>query len=155
GRRLAAAAIAGRPRHRTGAVRPDLERAEAVDMGDGAATGAHRIDVEHGYGEVAPLDLAPAGQQRLAILDQGDVAGGAAHVESDEVLEAAHAAGERAGGDAARGAGQHGGDRAARGGRESRHAAVRLHDVFLRGCDVDAGKSTVEPGDIARQDRLQ
>ena len=69
--------------------------------------------------------------ERLAVLDQRHVAGGAAHVEGDDVLEAGHAAGIGAGGDAAGRAGQHGGDGLARGGGEGRHAAVRLHDVFL------------------------
>ena len=141
GRHVAAAAVAGRARHRAGALRPDLQLAEAVDPGDGAAAGAHRVDVHHRHRDVAALDLAAAGDERLAVLDQRDVAGGAAHVEGDDVLEAGHAAGIGAGGDAAGRPRQHRGHRLARGGREGRHAAVRLHDVFLPRRDAGARRA--------------
>ena len=119
GRHLAAAAVAGRPRHRAGAFRADLEHAEAVDAGDGAAAGADGVDVHHRHREVAALDLAAAGDRGLAVLDQRHVAGGAAHVEGDEVLETGHPARIGAGGDAAGRAGQHGGHCLARGARRT------------------------------------
>ena len=50
---------------------------------------------------------------------------------------------------------KHGGDGAAGGGGERRHAAVRLHDVFLPGGDAGAGETLVELRDVAREDRLQ
>ena len=43
----------------------------------------------------------------------------------------------------------------ARGGRERRHAAVRLHDVFLLRGDAGVAQAAVELRDVARQDRLQ
>ena len=128
---VAAARVAGRARHRAGALRADLQHAEAVDARDGAAAGAHRVDVHHRHRDVAAFDLAAARDERLAVLDQRDVAGGAAHVEGDDVLEAGHAARIGAGGDAAGRAREHRGHRLARRGGEGRHAAVRLHDVFL------------------------
>ncbi len=63
GRHLAAAAVAGRPGHGAGALRADLQHAETVDPGDGPAAGADRVDVHHGQCEVAPLDLAAAGDE--------------------------------------------------------------------------------------------
>ena len=155
GRHLAAARVAGRARHGAGALGPDLEHAEAVDAGDGAAAGAHGVDVHHRHREVAAFDLAAARDRGLAVLDQRHVAGGAAHVEGDDVLEAGHAAGIGAGGDAAGRAGQHGGHGLARGGGERRHAAVRLHDVFLPRREAGLVEAALELRDVARQDRLQ
>ena len=66
-----------------------------------------------------------------------------------------HAAGIGARGDAAGRAGQHRGHRVARGRGEGRHAAVRLHDVFLPRRDAGLGQPAVELGDVAREDRLQ
>ena len=53
------------------------------------------------------------------------------------------------------GPGQHGGHRLARGGGEGRHAAVRLHDVFLPRGEAGLVEAAVELRDVARQDRLQ
>ena len=154
-RRRAAAAVAGRTGHRAGALRADFEHAEAIDSGDGAAAGAHGVDVHHRHGEVAAFDLAAAGEDRLAVLDQRHVARGAAHVESDDVAESRLAAGGDAGGDAAGRPGQHRRHRFARGVGECRHAAVRLHDVFLPRGDAGAGEAAIEVGDVTREDRLQ
>ena len=87
GGRLAAAPVACRSRYCARAVRPDLERTEPVDCRDGAAPGAHRVDVEHRYGEIAAFDFSAARQQRLAVLDQRDVAGSSTHVEGDDVAK--------------------------------------------------------------------
>ena len=65
GRRLAAAAVASRPRHRARALRSDLEHAEAVDRGERSAAGAHRVDVQHRHRKVAAFDL-PAARDRAA-----------------------------------------------------------------------------------------
>src|SRR6202044_2799470 len=58
-------------------------------------------------------------------------------------------------GDAGGRPGQHRGDGGACRGRKRRHAAVRLHDVFLPGGDAGAGQAAIEALDIACQDRLQ
>ena len=50
---------------------------------------------------------------------------------------------------------QHGRHRLARGGGEGRHAAVRLHDVFLPRGEAGLVQAAVELRDVARQDRLQ
>ncbi len=155
GRHRAAAAVAGGARRGAGALRPDLERAEAVDRRDGAAARAHGVDVEHRYRQIAPFDLAAAGDQRLARLDQRHVARRAAHVEGDDVRESGRAAQMGARRHPAGRPRKHGGDGAARGGRERRHAAVRLHDVFLPRGDARLGQAPIELTDVAREDRLQ
>src|SRR5262249_54071768 len=133
----------------------DVQHAEAVDRRDGAATGADRVDVQHGHGEVAPFDLSTARQQSFAVFDQCDVAGGSAHVEGDDVAQGVHAAGEHARGDAAGGPRKRGGEGAGAASPNGRHPAVRLHDVFAAGGDPGAAQAAVELRDIAREDRLQ
>src|SRR6202035_3075428 len=59
------AAVAGGARHCARAVRPDLERTEGVDARDGAAAGAHRVDVHHRHRDVAAFDLAAVRYERL------------------------------------------------------------------------------------------
>src|SRR5439155_22911439 len=56
GRLIAALAITGRPRHRTGAVRADMQDAALVDPGDRAAAGADRSDVEAVEGNAVAAD---------------------------------------------------------------------------------------------------
>src|SRR5207237_525229 len=79
---------------------------------------AHRLDGHHRNREVASFDLAAAGDEGLAVLDQGHVAGGPAHVEGDEVLAAGHATGIGARGHAAGRAREHRRHRLARRGGE-------------------------------------
>jgi hypothetical protein len=74
GRHFAAAPVAGRPRHGAGALRPDLQRPEAVDLRHRATAGAHGVDVQHGHREVAFRNLSARREQRLAVLDQRHVA---------------------------------------------------------------------------------
>ena len=155
GRHLAAAAIARRARHCARALWADLQQSETIDAGDGAAAGAHGIDVQHGHGEIAAFDLAAARNERLAVLDQRHVAGRAAHVEGDGVLPLQRARQRGACRDPAGGAGEHGGDGSARGGCEGGHPAVRLHHVFLSRSDPGVGKPVLEPGDIERENGLQ
>ena len=124
-------------------------------MRQGAAAGAHGVDVDHRQRNVAPLDLAAIGNGRLAILDERNVAGRAAHVEGDEVLNARRAAGMDTRGDAAGRSGKHRGNGLFRRRLEGRHAAVRLHDVFLRGHDAGCFQPPVEIGNVACENRLE
>jgi hypothetical protein len=154
-RRLAAAAITGRTRRRAGTLWADFEHAKAVDLGDGAAAGAHRIDVHHRHGEIAAFDLAAAGKHSFAVLDQRHVARRAAHVEGDEVADRQLPTCGQTRGNAAGWTRQHRGDGGARGVAERRHAAIRLHDVFLRRGDAGRSQATVEIGNVAGEYRLQ
>ena len=147
--------VAGGAGHGAGALGAHHQLAETVHMGQRAAARAHRVDVDHGQGHVAPLHLAAIGDGGLAIPDERHIAGGAAHVEGDEVLHPRGAAGVDAGGNAACGARKHGGDGLFRCGLEGRHAAVGLHDVFLRRGDACPLQAGVEIVDIARQNGLQ
>src|ERR1700720_3822092 len=60
-------------------------RATLLSTARYAAAGADGVDVHHRQREIAAFDLAAAGHERLAVLDQRDVAGRAAHVEGDDV----------------------------------------------------------------------
>ena len=97
GRLVAAAAVAGRTGIGAGALRADLEQPERVDMGDAAAAGADLDHVDRRDGDrqpaafleaVAAVDLEQPGDQRLAVLDQAGLGGGAAHVEGHQPVEA-------------------------------------------------------------------
>ena len=99
---LAAAPVAGGTGLRAGALRADDEFTEPIDSGQRAAAGAHRVDVDHRQGDVAALDLAAIGDRRFAILDERDIAGGAAHVEGDEIGKPGGARRVNARGNAAR-----------------------------------------------------
>ena len=60
--------------------------------------------------------------------DEGDVGGGASHVEGDDAVEAAGAGGGDGADDASGGAGEYGADGFAGGGGEGGDAAGGLHD---------------------------
>ena len=74
----------------------------------------------------------PAIWASLAVLDfafdEGDVGGGASHVEGDDVVETAGAGGGGGADDASGGAGEHGADGLAGGGGERGDASAGLHD---------------------------
>jgi hypothetical protein len=88
GRLRAAPAIADRPGVGAGALRPDLEHAGGVYLGDGAATGADGMDVDHGH-----MDRHGVFQLKLAadlghtVADHADIAAGAAHVVGNDVID--------------------------------------------------------------------
>ena len=132
GRLTSASSVTSGPGHGAGTLRSYLQHAETVHAGDGAAACAHRVDVNHGQRDVALLNLAAILRRGLAVLDQGHVAGGPAHVESDEVEETRRAASLHASRNAACRTGEHGRHRFLRSDGEGRHAAIRLHDIFLR-----------------------
>jgi hypothetical protein len=76
----------------------------------------------------SPADLAPAAERRFAAGHQGDVGGGAAHVEGDEVGRGAVLRQRHGRRDAARGAGKRGAGGEARGFLHGRDAAVAEDD---------------------------
>ncbi len=86
GRLGAALAVAGRPRHRAGALRPDMQDAAGIDPRDRAAAGADAGDVEAVQGDAVAADLAVHDQRRRAVDHQADIGRGAAHVERDQVF---------------------------------------------------------------------
>ena len=109
---FAAEAIAGRPRRRAGGPRPDVQKAEIVDLGDAAATGADlqqldRQDLQRQAAaaleavHVANLELV--GDRGLAVFDHRYLRRGAAHVEGDGVGDVERGAGEIGRRDGARG----------------------------------------------------
>ena len=85
GRFGAALAIAGRPRRRAGALRPDMQDAAGIDPRDRAAAGADRGDIEAVERDAVAGDAAVHDQRRLAVDDEADVGAGAAHIERDQV----------------------------------------------------------------------
>ena len=91
GRLGAAEPVAGRPGRRAGALRPDAQAA-VIDARDRAAAGADLEDVHHGdlhrQRLVVAADQRLRGGQRLALVDDAGLGGGAAHVEGDGVLDA-------------------------------------------------------------------
>ena len=98
---VAAEAVAGRARLRAGALRADAQGA-VLDARDRAAAGADLENVHHRdlhrQRLVVAADQRRAGGQRLALVDDAGLGGGAAHVEGDGVLDAERVA-ERLGAD--------------------------------------------------------
>ena len=68
----------------------------------------------------------------MGAFDQGNIGGGASHVEGDNVFEAAGAGAGRSADDASGGAGENGADGFAGGGGERGDAAAGLHDKDAR-----------------------
>lgn len=130
----AAAAIADRAELGTRAFRPDAQRAAGIHPADRAAARADAVDVQHRHDDRHfPFQLVVAGDQPLAMLDDGHIEAGAADIGMQDALEAA-LLGQVAGiGDAAGGTGfQHVlGVLARRLGRH--HAAAAFQDQELAG----------------------
>ena len=129
----ATAAVAGGAGLGTGAARSDLDARQRVDRGDRAAAGAdlHHLDHRDAHRQAAALqeaggavDLEGARLERLAVVDQADLGGGAAHVEGEDGILGA-LGGDMRGED--RAAGRAGFDEAHRelhGGREAGETAA-------------------------------
>ena len=131
-RRLRSAlAIASRARVRACRFRPDLEHAAAVDPGDRAAAGANRVHVDHGHGNRIFAEAAFAGNADRPF-EQGDIGGGAAHVEADEPSLAELAAEIFHRGEASRRAGKQQFDGGIRRLAGADRLAARLHDLQRR-----------------------
>ena len=98
-------------------------------------------------------DLALGADDGLAVLDEGDVAAGAADVDGDEVVAADHGAGNAAADDAAGRAGHEEADGPqARHGRAGEQAA-RLHDLERRG-DARLGDAGLQVSQVRIDDGL-
>ena len=95
---LAAELVAGGAGEGAGALGADAEGAAAVDGGDAAAASADLGEVDGGDAEDvaaaseeavadadAAADLVLGGLEHLAVLDDGGLGGGAAHVEGHQV----------------------------------------------------------------------
>ena len=79
-RARAAPAVAGRPGRRSRRLRPHAQKAHGVDPPDGTAARSDRLDIHHGQCRPDAHEVAAAAPQCLAILDDGHVERGAAHV---------------------------------------------------------------------------
>ena len=99
-----AAPVAGRPRHRPRAFRPDAE-ARAVEAQPRAAARRHRVDRHHRRAHPHARHLGFEGALELPRIER-HIRAGAAHVEADDAVEARHGGGARRADDAARRAGQ-------------------------------------------------
>ena len=89
GRFGAAGTVAGGARHRSHALRADIENAALIDPADRAAAGAdiNRIHRRQAAGHV-PENFPFVRDRRLAAIDDGDVVGGAAGFECNHIFEA-------------------------------------------------------------------
>ena len=147
----AAAAVRRRARVRARRARADAEDPAAVDVGDRAAAGADRVDVDHRDHRLVGADLGVEQvlHAQAALLREADVRRRAAHVERDHVV----VAGLLAGPDAADDAGDRSGHEQVHGPRDGalgrRHAARGRHQVQLRP-DVQLLELLLEPPDVAR-----
>ena len=151
GRLGAAAAVGDRARVGARRARADAEDAARIDVGDGAAAGADRVDVDHRDHRLVRPDLRVEQvlHAQLAFLREADVGRGPAHVERDHVLlarlpagpDAAHHAGDRAGHEQV--------DRLDHGALGRRDARGGGHQVDAR-LDVHRAQRGVEAADVAR-----
>ncbi len=98
------AAVAGRTRIGASGLRADAV-ARAVEVQDRAAAGRHRVDAHHGRTHAHPGHQGLEGALVFAVV-VGHVGRGAAHVEGDDLVEAAHGRGLHGADDAAGRAGQ-------------------------------------------------
>ena len=92
GRLGAAAAVADRPRRRAGALRTDMQALLLIEPGDRAAARADLDDVDHRRLDRKAFHVAAGVIDRIdgeaAVLDQRAFGRRAAHVESDDIVEA-------------------------------------------------------------------
>ncbi len=122
-----APAVAGRPGIGAGAVRPDLV-ARPIEMQHRTAAGRHRVDRHHRRPDPHAGDRGLERPLERAVVE-GDVGGGAPHVEPDDPLDAGRLCRARRPDDAARRTGQDGVLAAER--RSVGEAAAGLHEVQL------------------------
>ena len=65
---------------------PHLQKPAIVAIGDRAATGADGMNIEHRRLDRIAVDDRLPSEPCLAALQQGDIGGGASHVERDDVV---------------------------------------------------------------------
>ena len=159
----AAAAVADRARIGAGALRPDAQRAGAIDPGDRAAAGGDLGQVDHRHadrmaGAVHPAvaagaaaDLVLGRRLVLAVADQARLGGGAAHVEGEEIAAAGLPRHQRRGDDAGRRARLHGHGRHGDGLAGFEDAAVGAHHVEAR--QALGARRLLQALQIRREDR--
>ncbi|MNE04278.1 hypothetical protein D3C80_968020 [compost metagenome] len=88
GRLGSALAVAHRPGLGSGAARADLEHAELVEVGDGAAPRAEGFHLDHWHADALAEEVHVLAEVGAAGVGQGDVEGGAAHVHGNDVIDA-------------------------------------------------------------------
>ena len=131
-RRLPSApSVAGRTRLRPGALRPDLELASGIDVGDRAAAGADGVDVRHRHHGmvVADAGVEHVLDPQLSPGSDPDVRGGAADVEADHVRLAGQPAGPHPADEPRDRTRHEQGDGPPRHTGDRRAPAVRLHEM--------------------------
>src|SRR5450631_1776629 len=131
---LQAASIADGAGIGSGRFGADAEYTGGVEAGEGAAAGADGVDVEQRDADGEAGDLGVSGGCDFAF-DEGDVGGGASHVESDDAIEAAGPGGGGGADDTSGGAGKNGADGFAGSGGEGGDASGGLHYEDARGED--------------------
>ena len=129
---LSAASVTDGTRIGAGGFRADAKNTSGVEAGEGASASADSVDVEHGNGDGEADNLGIGGGGDFSF-DEGNVGGGASHVEGDDAVETAGAG--RGGGadDASCRAGEDSADGLAGGGGECGDASTGLHDEDARG----------------------
>ena len=154
--RVVAAAVAGRPRNRARAFRPDLEQAAVVDRCDRAAARADRRDLDHRRADdEAEIDGGLRRKRRLwppAISDTSKEVPPRSPVITFRSRSAARD--RTRGDDAGRRPRERGAHRQAPCGRRRHHAAVRLHDVEITP-EAARRQGSLELAEIRADDRLQ
>ena len=125
--RRGAFAVTGRAGIRAGAFGTDTQQAAGVDACEGSAARADGMNIEHGDADGQTVDDGFGGMARFAI-DQTDIGGGAAHVESENAADAAGAGSGDSADHAAGGSGEYCTDGVAGGVPRGEEAAAGLHD---------------------------
>ena len=142
-RLLAAGAVAGWTRHRSGARRPDRQRAIRQPR-DRATAGTDRHHVNHRQRQRPFTDAATLRQRDLPAAQQADIGAGAADIDRDDVANAGRRR-DIARADHPRGrAGQHGERRRAADRRGTGDTAIRLHQQ-QRCSDVGIRQAALQP----------
>src|SRR5207249_9065209 len=108
------------------------------------------VNVVHRQADGPLVDFALGGDDRIALVNQSDVAARAAHVEGNDVLDADALARAHGGDDAARGTGENRGDRLFGRAVEGRYTTVGLHDIELRRRHADLFEPVSEPAQVIR-----
>ena len=158
-RRLRAAAlIGGRARKRAGRARTDIEQAKRILGRDGSAARADldhldRLDLERKAGSLAEAlvvrDFEVGADGRLAVRDQAELGGGAAHVKGQHARLARRSA-ELGGGDRAGRRTRFNQTHRQFGGAQARNeAAGRGHPEHLP-VDALVGEFALQMGDVRR-----
>ena len=100
-------------------------------MGDGAAAGAYRVDIDHGHTGGQATHLALGSVFRNSILYQRNIGTGSSHIIGDDVQETSRLGNVNGAHNPRAGAGQGRLDRGLNGGGDGHDAAVGLGDVGL------------------------